>query len=148
MKVEIKIDATAHEPTVVIHTAKITPELATLVELIEGADMQPFLVAAKKDDKSFIIEPEQVEIIRTEGGTIKIYNRKGQDFIVTKPLHELQERLGTNFVRISKSAIVNINQVDHISQSFNNTMYILMKNGVNDYISRSYLSGFKKRLGL
>ena len=148
MKVEIKIDKNAHEPTVVIHTAKVTPELATLVELIEGAETQPFLLTAKKDDKSFIIEPEQTEIIRTEGGTTKLYNRKGEDFIVIKPLHELQERLGNLFIRISKSAIVNINQVDHISPHFNGTMYIVMKNGVSDYISRTYWSDFKKRLGL
>ena len=148
MKVEIRIDANAHVPTVVIHAAKLTPELATLVELIEGTETQPFLLTAKKDDKSFIIEPEQAEIIRTEGGTTKLYNRKGQNFDISKPLHELSERLGNSFVRISKSAIVNINQVDHISPHFNGTMHIVMKNGTNDYISRSYWSGFKKRLGL
>ena len=148
MKVEIKIDADVQEPIVVIHAAKLTPELAGLVELIEGADAHPFLMTAKKDDKSYIMEPEQVEIIRTEGGAITLYNRKGQDFTITKPLHELQERLGNSFVRISKSTIVNIHHIDHISPSFNGTMYIIMKNGVNDYISRSYLGGFKKRLGL
>jgi DNA-binding LytR/AlgR family response regulator len=148
MKVEIKIDSSIHEPIVVVHTAKLTPELAALVEFIEGTETQPFLLTAKKDDKSFIIEPEQVEIIRAEGGTTKLYNRKAKDFTINRPLHELEERLGNNFIRISKSALVNINQVDHISPSFNGTMYIVLKNGVEDYISRNYLSGFKKRLGL
>ena len=148
MRVEIKIDADEQDILIVIHTAKITQEVGALVEMIEGTDTQSYLLTAKRDDKSYIMEPEQVEIIRTEGGTVTLYNRKGQGFSIQRPLHELHERLGSDFIRISKSAIVNINHVDHISPHFNGTMYIVMKNGINDYISRNHLGGFKKRLSL
>jgi DNA-binding LytR/AlgR family response regulator len=149
MNVEIKIDAQALEPRVAIYTAKLTSSITALVELIEGAEeAHPFMVVAKKDDKSYVIEPEQVEIIRTEGGVVTLYNRKGHDFTLSKPLHSLLEQLGNNFIRISKSAIVNINHVDHISPHFNGTMYIVMKNGINDYISRNQLGSFKSLLGL
>ncbi|MCL2217082.1 MAG: LytTR family transcriptional regulator [Defluviitaleaceae bacterium] len=148
MKVEIKIDPNIEEPAIVIHAPKITPEVLMWAEMFEGAGDRASLLIAKKNDKLFVIEPEQIEIIRTEGGDIKLYNREAQEYMLTKPLHELQEQLGSGFARISKSAIVNINRVDHLSHSFNGTMYIVMKNGVNDYISRKYLSDFKKRLGL
>lgn len=52
------------------------------------------------------------------------------------------------FVRISKSAIVNINQIHHAEASFNGTMELVMKNGITDYISRSFRKNFKERLGL
>jgi len=148
MKVEIQIDGQLTAPRVVIHAPKLTTELATLVEQIEGTKAETFLLSAKKDEKSYVIEPDQIEIIRTEGGITTIYNRKGQSFSTARPLHELENQLGRDFIRISKSSIVHIRHVDHLSRYFNGTMYIVMKNGVNDTISRSFLASFKKRLGL
>ena len=148
MKVEVKIDAKIQEPNVIIHTNKISPEITSIIELIEQSNDQANVLIAKKDDKSFIIEPNDAEIIRTEGGVVTLYNRKGTDFIISKGIAELENTLGNDFIRISKGVLVNINRVDHLSRHFNGTMYIVMKNGVNDYISRSYLNEFKKRLGL
>lgn len=148
MRVEIQVNPDIAETSAIIHTPKMTSDLLALVEVLEGAEDKASLLVAKNDDKFFVIEPEQVDIIRAEGGEIFVYNRKGQAYVVTKPLHEILESMPGNFVRISKSAIVNISRVDHLSNSFNGTMYIVMKNGVNDCISRKYLGDFKKRLGM
>jgi len=148
MRVEIKINPDITGVTAVIHTPKMTQKLMHLVEILEGAADKDSLLIAKNDDKVFVIESDQVDIIRTDGSVIKLYNQKAQEYIVTKPLHEILEQLPSNFVRISKSAIVNIGRIDHLSNSFNSTMYIVMKNGVSDYISRKYLGDFKKRLGM
>jgi len=149
MRVEIKLDPNIAEEVAVIHARKMTSKLLSLVEAFEKEDDdKASVLVAKNDDKVFIIEPDQVDIIRAEGGEMKLYNRQAQEYIVTKPLHELLEMLPNNFVRISKSAIVNVHRVDHLSNSFNRTMFIIMKNGINDYISRSYLGDFKKRLGI
>jgi len=144
MKIEIKINPNILEPVIVIHASQITPKVAAWIERFEGTEAKPSSLMAKKDDKIFIIEPEQIEIIRTEGGDTKLYNRDAQDYIITKPLHEIQEWLGSDFARISKSSIINIDRIDHISQSFKTSMYVVMKNGVTDYISRKYWADFKK----
>ena len=148
MRVEIKIDPKIGEPIVVIHAPKPTPELMALAETLAQTGEKPSLLFVKKDTKLHAIKVEQIDIIRTEGSDIKLYNREAQEFIVTRPLHELQERLGANFVRISKSTIINIDRIDHLSPSFDRTMYVAMENGISDYISRSYLNDFKKRLWL
>ena len=148
MRVEIKIDTDIREPIAVIHTPKISPELTMWIEMLERIEGKPSVLFAKNDNKLIVIDAEQVDIIRTEGNDIKLYNREAREYIVTKTLNEIQELLGFNFVRISKSTIVNINRIDHLSPSFDRTMYIAMKNGISDYISRSYLADFKKRMGL
>jgi len=148
MRVEIKIDPDIAEVTAVIHAPKMTPTLMELVEILEGAEDKASLLVAKKDDKVFLIEPEKAEIIRTDGREIKLFDQKGHEYTLTKPLNRILEQFPKNFMRISKSAIVNINRIDHLSNSFNGTMYIIMKNGVSDYISRKYLSEFQKRLGM
>ena len=118
------------------------------VETLEKVEGKPSLLIAKNDDKLFVVKHEDLEIIRTEGGDTKLYNRKFQIFSMTKPLHEIGQLLGSDFVRISKSAIININRADHLSPSLNGTMCIVMKNGISDYISRKYLKDFKKCLGI
>jgi DNA-binding LytR/AlgR family response regulator len=148
MKVEIKID-TAHEnTTVVINTPKMTPELLQVVEMLEGIDINPLMLTAKLDDKSYFIDPKDAEIFRAEDGYTIVYTKKRQRFIVPKTLTELSDILNNNFIRISKSAIINITCVEHISPYFNGTMSIATKSGVKDYISRGYLGAFKERLGL
>ena len=148
MKFEVIIKPNYLEPIVVIHTPKITPDVMALIEMFDRSGVKPASLMVKKDEKLFIIEPEQIEIIRTEGGSIKLYDRQAQDYTSSKPLHEIQDWLGSDFVRISKSTIVNINRVDHISQSFNTSMHIKMKNGISDYISRKYWMDFRKLFGL
>ena len=148
MRVEVNINPDITEVTAVIHAPKMTQDLMDLVETLEGAEDKASLLVAKNDDKVFLIEPDQVEIIRTDGRDIKLFDRKGQEYTLAKPLGKILERFSKYFVRISKSAIVNINRVDHLSNSFNGTMYIIMKNGVSDYISRKYLGDFQKRLDI
>jgi len=148
MRVEIKINPDITEVTAVIHAPKMTSDLMELVETLEGVEDRASLIVAKNDDKVFLIDPVQAEIIRTDGRDIKLFDQKGQEYTLTKPLNKILERFSKNFVRISKSAIVNINRVDHLSNSFNGTMYIIMRNGVSDYISRKYLADFLKRLDI
>jgi len=147
MKIEIKIEPNFIEPVVVIHTPKVTPEILSWMEMVEGSGLNSSSLMAKKDDKIFIIEPEQIEIIRTDNGDVRLYDRESREYVVSKPLHEIQKRLGSDFVRISKSSIININRVDNITQSFNTSMCVVMKNGITDYISRKYWSDFKRLFG-
>lgn len=148
MRVEIKIDSELAQPYAILHIPKLTTKVGALVELLESAEVSPRLLPAKRGDKSYVIAAENMELIRTESGSVMLYDRQAQGFTVDKPLHEILGRLGHDFVRISKSAIVNINRIDHVSPSFNGTMDIIMKNGMTDYISRKFLGEFKKRLGL
>ena len=149
MKIDIKINPELTEITHIIHTPKMTPELLSLIEILESAvNTKNDLLVGQKDDKFFVLEPSAVDIIRTEAGQVIAYNSRAEAYVVTKTLQKIHEELPTNFVRISKSTIVNINRVDHLSHSFSRTMDIVMKNGVVDYVSRTYLNDIKKRLDL
>jgi len=152
MRVEIEVNPDIAEETAILRVPKMTPELLTLVEILEGTNSQEadksMMLVAKKDDKVFLIEPDKVDIIRSEGGKITLYDHKAQEYMLAKSLSDVLEQLPNHFVRISKSSIVNTNRVDHLSNSFDRTMYIIMENGIHDYITRNYLGDFKKRLGM
>lgn len=148
MRVECNIDADCREPYAVLHINKMTPAMAEIISILEKEGADERTLTAVKGKKTYFIEPDHIEIARTEGREVVCYDRLKNRYILNKPLYELEQILGRQFVRVSKSAIVNIPQISHVEAGFNGTMELVMKNGVTDYISRSFRKSFKERLGL
>ena len=148
MRVECKISAEYKEPYAVLHINKMTETIAEIISMLEKEQADSFTLIAAKDRKTYFIKPEDIVLVRTEGREIVCYDKLKNRYILDKPLYELENILDICFVRISKSAIVNIRQINHVEASFNGTMELVLKNGITDYISRSFRKNFKERLGL
>ena len=63
-------------------------------------------------------------------------------------LYELEETLGTFFLRISKSMIVNLKKIKTVKSDLSGRMEATMLNGEKIVISRSYVKEIKRRLDL
>jgi len=148
LKAEIRLSSDINEPYVTIHSGTLTPEIEELAKRIENENLSGNVFAVKRENLIYILEPNEVQIVRTEGNEIVAYNMAKKRFIVEKRLYEVETLLGLQFIRISKSAIVNIRQIDHVDVRFSGMMNVVMKNGINEYISRRHMGDFKKRLGL
>lgn len=148
MKVECKISTDYKEPYAVLHINKMTETVAEIISMLEKENVNSPTLIGTKEKKTYFIKPEEISLVRTEGREIVCYDRRKNRYILDKPLYELENILNIHFVRISKSAIVNIKQINHVEASLNGTMELVMKNGVTDYISRSFRKSFKERLGL
>lgn len=147
MRVELNIDADCKEPFAVLNISKLTPAMQSAVEMLEREGIEN-IITAQAHGKVYIIDPEHIEVIRTEGRELALYNKLKERYILDKPLYELQDMLGNNFIRISKSAIINFRRIHHVEASFNGTMGVVMHNGVEEVITRSFKQQFKERLGV
>lgn len=148
MKVECNISEEYKEPYAVLYINRMTETIAEVISMLEKENTNSLALSAIKDRKTYFLKPEDISLVRTEGRAIVCYDKLKNRYVLGKPLYELESILNIGFVRISKSAIVNISQIDHVEASFNGTMELVMKNGVTDYISRSFRKSFKERLGL
>lgn len=148
MRVECRINADYKEPYAILHINKMTETVAEIISMLEKENINSLTLTGTKDKKTYFIKPEEISLVRTEGREIVCYDKRKNRYILDKPLYELENILNVHFVRISKSAIVNIKEINHVEASFNGTMELVMKNGVTDYISRSFRKSFKERLGL
>lgn len=148
MKVECKISATYKEPYAVLHINTMTQTIAKMISILEKEETDSLTLIATKERKTYFIKPEDIALVHTEGREIVCYDRLKNKYVLDKPLYELEHILDIHFVRISKSTIVNISQINHVEASLNGTMKLVMKNGITDYISRSFRKTFKERLGL
>ena len=147
MRVELQIDANCEEPFVVLHISKLTPAVQEAIKILENEGIQR-MITAQAEGKVFVIEPEMIEVIRTEGRELVLYSKSKERYLLSKPLYELEALLGNDFIRISKSAIINFRRIHHAEASFNGTMEVVMKNGIEEVITRSYKKQFKERLGV
>ena len=125
---------------------ELTPSIQAAIELLQQKENP--LLTGTANNKIHIIDPGSVIAVRTEGKEIVLYSDGPNRYLMNKPLYELEQQLGEDFVRISKSSIINIRKLKHIQASFNGTMEIELASGIKEVISRNYKKLFKERLGV
>lgn len=145
MKVNIDISAEYKEPFAVIHTDKVTAEIQRAVDML-GTNETP-VTAFRNEEDIVVLKPDEIYMVRVEDGDTIIYGAKSR-YRSRRRLYELSEQLGSKFMQISKTTLVNLSYMDSIETGFSGTLLLKLKNGNKDYVSRKYLPDFKKYLGL
>ena len=93
-----------------------------------------------------MLGPGEIVSAYAEGQKVMILG-EGGIYAVQKKLYELEEELGErNFVRISKSEIVNIKKIKNLDMSITGTVKIVMKNDYETFVSRRNVGKIKERL--
>lgn len=90
------------------------------------------------------------EIVRFYAQKQKVYaqDRRGC-YSVRYKLYELEEQLDkTQFVRVSKSEIVNLKKIRQLDMNLAGTIKIILSDGTETYTSRRNIPRLKKALGL
>ena len=145
MKVSIDISAEYKEPFAVLHTDKVTEEIQRIVDVL-GTNETP-ITALQNEDNIVVLQPKDIYMVRVEDGDTIIYGAK-QRYRSRKRLYELAQQLGSQFMQISKTTLINLSYMDSIEPGFSGTLLLKLKNGNKDYVSRKYLPEFKKYLGI
>lgn len=72
-----------------------------------------------------------------------------EKYSIKMKLYEIEELLADKpFIRVSKFAMVNVNQIDYIKPALNSKLLLLMKNGDELEVNRRYYKSFKKTLNI
>lgn len=152
MKVELFVSKNYEEPYAQIYTDMLTDNIQKAILLLEDnydedADSNNSILPVKKDNDIVLLDFEDIYMIRVEEKKTKVYDRTNE-FIIKKPLYKMENTLDSDFVRISKTTIVNLRKIERVAPSLRGMMFIELKNGLKDNISRKYLSDFKEALDL
>lgn len=145
MKVDIRVKEDINEPYIVIYTNEISEEVNKIMLLLQSKEKR--VITAKDREKVVILNPEEIYMASVEGDCVYIYTNKNK-YSSNKRLYEFEEMLGRDFMRISKSTIINLTKLSYVEPAFNGMMKVYLKNGSKTYISRKYLPNLKRYLGL
>ncbi|MBQ6630432.1 MAG: LytTR family transcriptional regulator [Methanobrevibacter sp.] len=146
MKVNLFVSKDIEEPHADIHTNELTDNITKAMSILESDDSNDML-AVKKGSDIALLEFDDVFMLRVEDKQVNVYTENGQ-YLVKKPLYQVEETLSSDFVRISKTTIVNLRKIERVAPSLKGMMFIQLKNGLKDNISRKYLPDFKNALDL
>ena len=140
MKVQLFVSKDLEESHAEIYTDVLTDNIQKAMVLLEDEDLEGNIdgknsILAVKKGKDIVIKQ------------LKVFTEKSE-YLLKKPLYQIEDDLDSNFVRISKSTIVNMRKIERVAPSLKGMMFISLKNGLKDNISRKYLPDFKNALGL
>lgn len=95
----------------------------------------------------YILEPRNILSVDPVGKRTFLYAEKDV-YETPLRLYEMEDRLSSHsFVRISKSAIVDFNQIKSIRPEFHGRLLLTMQNGKSLIVSRQYADEMKKYWG-
>lgn len=146
MKIELSIDPTCKEPKILIITNEVTDEITELIRILSPDSLDRVSAYTHRGVK--IVEIENIIRIYTENKKVFIQTANGVAEVKLR-LYELEEKLSPKqFVRISNSEIVNINEIINMDISKTGTIGVTLSGNIHTYASRRYVSKIKKQLGL
>lgn len=146
MKVNLFVSRDIKEPHADIHTNELTDNITKAMSILESDESNDML-AVKKGSDIALLELSEIYMFRVEEKQVKVYT-ESSEYLIKKPLYQVEETLSSEFVRISKTTIVNLKKIERVAPSLKGMMFIQLRNGLKDNISRKYLPDFKNALDL
>jgi two-component system response regulator LytT len=146
MKLSFETDKTLNETYVKVISDSYTEEIGNLMNYIEGYENSDKMLSIKESDTVHILRQEEIQAIEVLGGDVKIFSLK-EEFTIKERLYKIVERLNKrDFVRVSKSSVININALVKLETYFSGTMIAILRNGQKVTVTRTYLSDLKKKI--
>lgn len=144
MDVKVLLAPEYVKPSAEIKARKLTPRIEKVVALLEQEQRK--IITIYKGKELALIEEQEILLIRTEVGKVCVYLKAGDWHETNMKLAQFEEILGDEFVRISKSAIVNLEAVQSVKAAFSGMLHVTLKNDLEETISRIYRKDFKEKL--
>lgn len=143
MKLLIDQSPDNEEVEIIIKCGLIDTELEKLIAQIR---LYSFSVSARRDGKQYNISLSDIYYFESVDNRTFVYTRD-EVYQCDLKLYELEEQLTkTNFVRISKSSILNIMVLESVRALLHGKMEVELSNGEKVVINRHYVDALKKKM--
>ena len=144
MKIIITEPQDNEEEQIIFKCRSMTPELLRFIARLKAQDV---LVSYSGSD-IHRVRPTELYYIEAVDSKVFLY-LKEKVYESRQKLYELEEALSIyDFLRVSKSIIVNLSKIKSLSPALSGRFEALMENGERVIISRQYVPALKKHLGL
>ena len=146
MKIQFIKDEAQPQDTLTIKYSEDSVMLNKIKAYLENLNKEFSKIELFKEDTKYYIEVDKILFFETESS--KIVAHTVDDMYAAKyKLYELEDILSNNFIRVSKSAIVNVSHIFSIDRNVTSSSCIKF-NGTykNVYVSRRYYKDLKNKL--
>lgn len=145
MKVRIEIDDSLEEDEVTIKCKELNQTIKKVQQSISNISQMPKLIFYKNDIE-YYLNLNDILFFETSENSVEAHTEK-EVYKIKYRLYELEEILLNNFVRVSKSTILNVNQIYSINRNLTSSSLVqFYKSYKQVYVSRNYNKILKQRL--
>lgn len=146
MKVKIEFDESLTENEILIRCASMDEEVQKLQRAISDIVLGSRKFVCYQDETEYYIPLDDILFFETESGRIRAHTRT-QVYLTKLKLYELEELLPGSFMRVSKSAILNINHIYSITKNLTASSVVEFTDTHKQvYVSRYYYKPLKFKL--
>jgi len=144
MKIVIEKPRSGEEEQIIVKCHNLSPELISVLNTLKA---QGNLLIGYVGNEIHRLNPSEVLYIETVDNKTFMYNERNV-YESKQKLYEFEELAMPDFMRISKSSIVNLSKIKSLSPAMNSRLRAVLVNGEAMVISRQYVQQLKRKFGL
>lgn len=145
MKVKLEIDPNAEETEVKIMAPKMDAEVEHLYKMLQENKTDLSQIEAFKDNVSYYLKLSDILFFETDSKVVMAHTTKNA-YQVKYKLYELENLLHGNFMRVSKSTILNLDRIYSLTRSISNCQIKFQDSYKTVYVSRHYYRELRNRV--
>ncbi|KRM09904.1 LytTR family DNA-binding domain-containing protein [Paucilactobacillus suebicus] len=145
MKVKLEIDAGIQDSEVIIRAPKYDADIQQIQDLIQQQNAAKESFEFYKGATQYYLEIGSIMFFETEDRQVLAHTATDV-YNVHLRLYELEQRLPIEFIRVSKSAIVNVSKILALTKSLSNCLIQFENSPKEIYASRKYYRPLQDRL--
>ncbi|MBN7577301.1 LytTR family DNA-binding domain-containing protein [Clostridium beijerinckii] len=148
MKVSINIISSELEEEVIFNVHNVQEKVTEAIELLTSSNEVIKHLLGRKEEKYYKVNVDEIFYIESIDRKVFIYT-KTQTYEISEKLYVLEEQLASmNFIRISKSLLLNIDKIHSFYPKLSGNLEALLTNNEKVIISRRYVANLKNKLGM
>lgn len=137
------------DPLVVVKADQLADEAKVIMAYLDQYKAGPSgVLPIKSDDKLVMLKTEDIILADINQTTLMIYSTEGV-YTTTETLTRFQNRINSrNFIQVSRHAVINIDHLESLSDSFSGNMTAKLTNQIKTDVSRRYVKSLMDYLGI
>lgn len=145
MKIKIEVNQDLEEDEIIIKCKELNPEIQKIEQSIRQIS-QKVNIIFYKDNIEYYLPLNTILFFETSEKGIDAHTIDAI-YQIKRKLYELEEILPKQFVRVSKSTILNVNHIYSIDKNLTSSSIVQFNKTYKQvYVSRSYFKSLKQRL--
>lgn len=146
IKINTNISSEYKEASITINAPELTDEIQNIIKYVSNINTIPNQIVASKNNEIYFIDLEKVICFFSEDKYNYVRIKDGI-YKIRYKLYELEDIFKQkDFIRISNSCIININQVECFDTSILGTVLVKLKDNTQEIVSKRKVSQIMKLL--
>ncbi|MFC6323147.1 LytTR family DNA-binding domain-containing protein [Companilactobacillus baiquanensis] len=145
MKIKVDISSKYAEKEIVIKSPAEDDELKAIIAKIKNIENKFSQINGYFNETVYSLSLKDILFFETNDRNVYAHTNKNA-FLIHYRLYELEDKLPDNFLRVSKSSILNVEEISSLSRSVTGNLVQFKDSYKTIYISRRFLKELKNRL--